>query len=202
MGMGGSSQVEEFVGGEEGVAELGPGLGGVWLGGEPVEGAGGFGGGGGAGIEEGGGEVVALVVGGGGFLEVGGEAGSAVHDEGGVQHEEGLGGDDGGVAAAGGHGGVGVVELFEDVVEVIADDGEVEGAARAFVGGVVLGSVVEDELTIAEGEGFATELEIEGTGDGEEGVAELLGFEALAIHAGEEFVFWVGVLVRLGGGGV
>ena len=60
---------------------------------------------------------------------------------------------------------------------MIADDGEVEGAARAFVGGVVLGSVVEDELAIAEGEGFAAELEIEGTGDGEEGVAELLGFE-------------------------
>lgn len=117
--------------------------------------------------------------------ELRGEGGGGLEDEVAVHHEQCLRGDGGGVAAAGGDGGIGVVELLEEVVEMVADDGEVEGTAGAVVGGGVFGGVVEDELTIFEGNSFAAHRRVEAAGDGEKGVADFFGFETADGEGGE-----------------
>lgn len=55
---------------------------------------------------------------------------ACIHRDGRVQHDEGLGGNHGRVATAGRHCWIGIVELLQHIVEVIADDGQVERAAR------------------------------------------------------------------------
>ena len=127
-------------------------------------------------VERGDAFLVALEIGEGGSVR---ELAGGLDDEGAVHEEERLGGNDGFVAAAARNIGAGEIELREEFGRVATVDVGVDGAA----GGEIFG---------AHADGFAAELGLEGAGDCEEGIVELLEVEATEV--GSPKVMVVGVL--------
>ena len=72
-----------------------------------------------------------------------------IHDEFGVQHQQGLRRDNGRVTVARRHRWVGKIKLLEQRVKIITHDREINGASQAVVFRVVDRRVIEDELLIA-----------------------------------------------------
>jgi len=107
-----------------------------------------------------------------------GELACGLDDERAIHEKERLGRDDGFVAAAAGHVGIGEVELREEFGRLAAINVGVDGAAGC-------------EFLGAHRDGFAAEFRLKRSGDGEEGVVELLEIETAEIGAPEVLVVGV-----------
>ena len=126
---------------------------------------------------------------------------TVIQHDGAVHHEEGLGGDDGGVAVAVGGGGVGQIEGLKDFVERTAQDGDVSGANGAVVVYFAAFGGVGDVLAVFVSEDAAAHVEGEPAGGAHDAVTNFFAFEAAAVGAPEESIFRVdfgGVRVEAG----
>ena len=108
---------------------------------------------------------------------INGEFFCSLHYKRAVHHVQGLLGSGRSTAVAFHHVGVGEVEKLEQVIDMITDDGEVEGSPVDLITGVVLGCVVENELAVLKVPCAAAEGGIESVTDPEKGIPERLSLD-------------------------
>ena len=91
-----------------------------------------------------------------------------------VHHQQGLGCDDRDIATAIRHRRIRKVELLEQVVQVVADDWQINRTTGQVVGRRILRGVIEDIRAILQGNGLAAQTAVEIRGNRQEGIADFL----------------------------